>query len=126
MSWTETALLVIGRVVTRRVEVEQRQTKLSSRSRVVDTRELTADEANATLLRSVMFSGARLVQTAYEVAQVSNAMPAQSVLLLQVSANLLNDAEPAQQLIVYTPEPGSRSEESLRILASWAAQPHSV
>jgi hypothetical protein len=45
VSWTEVALLVVGRVVTRRVEVEQRQTKLSSRNRVVDTRELTADEA---------------------------------------------------------------------------------
>lgn len=39
---------------------------------------------------------------------------------------LTYDAEPDQQLIVYTPEPGSRSEESLRILASWAAQPHGV
>jgi hypothetical protein len=45
LGWTEVVLLVVGRVVTRRVEIEQRQTKLSSRSRVVDTRELTADEA---------------------------------------------------------------------------------
>ncbi len=37
---------------------------------------------------------------------------------------LTYDAEPDQQLIVYTAEPGSRSEESLRLLASWAAQPH--
>jgi len=45
LSWTEIALIVVGRVVTRRVEVEQRQAKLSNRSRVVDTRELTSDEA---------------------------------------------------------------------------------
>ena len=57
---------------------------------------LTADQANATLLRAVAFSGARLVQTAYEVSQSSNTMPAQSVLLLQMSANLLADAESAQ------------------------------
>ena len=53
-------------------------------------------QANATLLRAVAFSGARLVQTAYEVSQASDTMPAQSVLLLQVSANLLADAESAQ------------------------------
>lgn len=45
LGWAEVAFLVVGRIVTRRVEVEQRQTKLGSRSRVVDTRELTADEA---------------------------------------------------------------------------------
>src|SRR5256884_1111341 len=32
------------------------------------------------------------------------------------------DAEPDQQLIVYTPEPGSRSEQALRELARWAAK----
>jgi hypothetical protein len=57
---------------------------------------LTADGANATLLRAVAFSGARLVQTAYEVAQEWETMPAQAVLLLQVSAHLLADAESAQ------------------------------
>ncbi|HZT61471.1 MAG TPA: hypothetical protein VFA21_22890 [Pyrinomonadaceae bacterium] len=45
VGWAEVALLVAGRVVTRRVEVEQRQAKLGSRGRVVDTRELTADES---------------------------------------------------------------------------------
>jgi hypothetical protein len=44
LSWPEIALLVAGRIVTKRVEVEQRQTKLSSQSRIVDTRELSADE----------------------------------------------------------------------------------
>jgi Ser/Thr protein kinase RdoA (MazF antagonist) len=57
---------------------------------------LTADEENAALLRAVAFSGARLVQTAYEVGQASDTLPAPSVLLLQVSANLLADAESAQ------------------------------
>lgn len=33
-----------------------------------------------------------------------------------------SDAEPDQQLIIYTPEPGSRSEQALRELAAWAAE----
>ena len=35
---------------------------------------------------------------------------------------LTSDAEPDQQLIVYTLEPRSRSEEALRELAAWAAE----
>jgi len=35
---------------------------------------------------------------------------------------LTSDAEPDQQLIVFTPEPGSRSEEAVRELAALAAQ----
>jgi len=35
---------------------------------------------------------------------------------------LTSDAEPDQQLIVYTAEPGSRSEQALRELAAWAAE----
>jgi MmyB-like transcription regulator ligand binding domain len=35
---------------------------------------------------------------------------------------LTSDAEPDQQLIVYTAEPGSRSEQALRDLAAWADQ----
>ena len=34
---------------------------------------------------------------------------------------LTSDAEPEQQLIIYTAEPGSPSEQALRILASWTA-----
>jgi hypothetical protein len=34
---------------------------------------------------------------------------------------LTSDADPDQQLIIYTAEPGSHSEQALRILASWAA-----
>jgi transcriptional regulator with XRE-family HTH domain len=33
---------------------------------------------------------------------------------------LTSDAEPEQQIIIYTAEPGSASEQALRILASWA------
>ena len=36
--------------------------------------------------------------------------------------SLTSDAEPDQQLIVYTAEPGSRSEQALRELAAWAAE----
>jgi hypothetical protein len=57
---------------------------------------VTADVGNAILLRAVAFSGARLVQTAYELSQQADAMPAQVVLLLQVSANVLADAGSAQ------------------------------
>jgi transcriptional regulator with XRE-family HTH domain len=35
---------------------------------------------------------------------------------------LTSDAEPDQQLVVYTAAPGSRSESALRELATWAAQ----
>jgi transcriptional regulator with XRE-family HTH domain len=35
---------------------------------------------------------------------------------------LTSDAEPDQQIIVYTPESGSRSEQALRELAVWAAE----
>jgi transcriptional regulator with XRE-family HTH domain len=35
---------------------------------------------------------------------------------------LTSDAEPDQQIIIYTAEPGSASEQALRILASWAAE----
>ena len=36
--------------------------------------------------------------------------------------SLTSEAEPDQQLIVYTAEPGSRSEQALRELAAWAAE----
>jgi MmyB-like transcription regulator ligand binding domain len=35
---------------------------------------------------------------------------------------LTSDAEPDQQLVVYTAEPGSRSEQALRELSAWAAE----
>ncbi|MBY8856916.1 helix-turn-helix transcriptional regulator [Nocardia sp. CA2R105] len=35
--------------------------------------------------------------------------------------NLASSADPGQQLVIWTAEPGSASEEALRFLASWAA-----
>jgi hypothetical protein len=57
---------------------------------------LAPAEGNQLLPRAVSFSAARMIQTAYEFAQSLSAMPAQVVLLLQVSANLLEDPEAAQ------------------------------
>jgi hypothetical protein len=45
VSWKDVVLLVAGRVVTRRVELEERPSKLSGRGRLVDAREVAADEA---------------------------------------------------------------------------------
>jgi hypothetical protein len=33
-------------------------------------------------------------------------------------------ADPGQSLLVYNPEPGSRTQEALNLLASWTADPH--
>jgi hypothetical protein len=57
---------------------------------------LSADEAGVLLARSVAFSGARLIQSAYEIAFGAHVLPATSVLLLQISANLLADPGLAQ------------------------------
>jgi hypothetical protein len=53
-------------------------------------------EAGDLLSRSVVFSGARLIQSAYEMAYGASVLPATSVLLLQISANLLADPGLAQ------------------------------
>jgi Ser/Thr protein kinase RdoA (MazF antagonist) len=58
--------------------------------------DLSADEASVLLSRSVEFSGARLIQSAYEMAYGAHVLPATSVLLLQISANLLADPGLAQ------------------------------
>jgi len=52
--------------------------------------------STALLARAVPFSAARLIQSAYELAQTAPALPAQSILLLQISANLLRDPEGSQ------------------------------
>ncbi|AKJ05792.1 phosphotransferase family enzyme [Archangium gephyra] len=57
---------------------------------------LDAAEASALLARAVPYSAARLIQSAYESAHTSNALPATSVLMLQISANLLNDPRASQ------------------------------
>lgn len=45
VAWSEVLLLVKGRVVTKRVEVEERRDKLGGRGEVVETREIASDEA---------------------------------------------------------------------------------
>jgi hypothetical protein len=45
LPWTEISLLVVGRVVTKRVEVAERQARLSSQSNITDSRELASDES---------------------------------------------------------------------------------
>jgi len=57
---------------------------------------LTPGEAESTLRRAVRFAGARLIQSAYELGQASHALPRASVLLLQISANLLAQPELGQ------------------------------
>jgi aminoglycoside phosphotransferase (APT) family kinase protein len=66
------------------------------------TAEVGADPATAhrRLLRSVEFAGARLVQTAFEVAQVSMSLNGAIVLHLQLAENVLDrSAEAAVQLL---------------------------
>ncbi|HYH85975.1 MAG TPA: hypothetical protein VEX60_11025 [Pyrinomonadaceae bacterium] len=45
LPWTEISLLVVGRVVTKRVEVAERRARLSSQSNITDSRELASDES---------------------------------------------------------------------------------
>jgi hypothetical protein len=45
VAWDEIVLLVEGRVVTRRVEFEERPSKLSTRGKLMDAREVASDEA---------------------------------------------------------------------------------
>ena len=45
VAWPEVLLLVKGRVVTKRVEVEERRDKLGGHGEVVETREIATDEA---------------------------------------------------------------------------------
>jgi hypothetical protein len=60
------------------------------------TANLACTEASRLLLRAVRFSAARQIQTAYELAQTASQLPPQCVLLLQISANILSDAETSQ------------------------------
>jgi Phosphotransferase enzyme family len=57
---------------------------------------LAQPEADRLLLRAVTFSAARLIQTAYELAPPARAVPAESVLFLQLGANILSEPEAAQ------------------------------
>jgi len=58
--------------------------------------DLDAASSTALLAKAIPFSAARLIQSAYELAQTSPALPVQSVLLLQISANMLRDPEGSQ------------------------------
>jgi hypothetical protein len=57
---------------------------------------VAASAADALILRAVRYSAARLIQSAYEMAMSAPTLPATSVLLLQISANLLADPETGQ------------------------------
>jgi Ser/Thr protein kinase RdoA (MazF antagonist) len=64
---------------------------------------LSSARASRLLSRAVRFSAARLIQTAYEWGAPLYRIPKQSVLLLQVSANLLNNPESMQSLLYGIP-----------------------
>ncbi|RMH22855.1 MAG: aminoglycoside phosphotransferase family protein [Acidobacteria bacterium] len=57
---------------------------------------LPSPAAAELLARAVPFSAARLIQSAYELAHDATALPAPSVMLLQVAANLLRDPAAGQ------------------------------
>ena len=44
VAWEDVALLVVGRIVTRRVELEERPSKLAGRGKLLDAREVASDE----------------------------------------------------------------------------------
>ncbi len=54
---------------------------------------LEPDEAGALLSRAVAYSSARLIQSAYEAAAEADRLPGESVILLQLAANVLADPE---------------------------------
>jgi Ser/Thr protein kinase RdoA (MazF antagonist) len=58
--------------------------------------ELDGADADRVLRRAVLYSAARLVQTAYELSASEDEIPAQAVILLQLSANLLAQPEIGQ------------------------------
>ena len=55
-----------------------------------------AGDAVSLLLRAVVFSAARLIQSAYEMSYNESRLAPQAVLLLQTSSNILNEPELAQ------------------------------
>jgi len=57
---------------------------------------LSRADADALLRRAVRYSGARLIQSAFEMGQAAHVLPRPSVLLLQISANLLAQPELGQ------------------------------
>lgn len=57
---------------------------------------LASAEAEALLSRAVAFSSARLIQSAYEMAAEADRLPGESVILLQLAANVLADPDRAR------------------------------
>lgn len=62
-----------------------------------DVREFAPADAQAMLMRAIRFSGARLIQSAYEMAVNLQSLPAASVLMLQVGANIFADPDNARE-----------------------------
>lgn len=60
------------------------------------TAELKPGDAEDLLRRAVQYSAARLIQSAYEMAMNAQTLPVTSVLMLQVSANILADPRAGQ------------------------------
>lgn len=60
------------------------------------TADLKPDDAEDLLRRAVQYSAARLIQSAYEMAMNAPVLPISSVLMLQVSANILADPRTGQ------------------------------
>jgi 5-methylthioribose kinase len=56
----------------------------------------TQSENESLLARAIKFSGARLIQSAFEMAYTAYTLPQASTLLLQISSNLLSDSEKSQ------------------------------
>jgi hypothetical protein len=69
-----------------------------------DERALGASEADALLARAVGFAAARLVQTAFEAAGVMTELPAISLLMLQLAANMWRDLPAAATDLFGLPE----------------------
>jgi Ser/Thr protein kinase RdoA (MazF antagonist) len=62
-----------------------------------DKRGLSGAESARFLERAIVFCGARLIQSAHEIGNNFNVLAAPSVLMLQLAANLLADADRARQ-----------------------------
>ncbi|MDT5295742.1 MAG: hypothetical protein QOJ76_2622 [Acidobacteriota bacterium] len=58
--------------------------------------QLAPEEADALIGRAVQYSAARLIQSAYEMASNAQQLPVPSVLMLQISANILADPATGQ------------------------------
>ncbi|HZI18948.1 MAG TPA: hypothetical protein VEY09_10175 [Pyrinomonadaceae bacterium] len=65
-AWADVSLLVAGRLVSRRVEVEERQSRFGSRGEVVDARELAADEAVLDIYPRAGGTGLRVLASGFD------------------------------------------------------------